>query len=108
MVRYGEGSGQVFGLCGAEPLPAGSDQENPRAMCLPRIRIIACCLLACGHGGQAPQAPFMVRPGEGSGQVTGICGTEPTLAGSDQENLQGIVPARDSSNYCYSMHTNPS
>ncbi|WP_313514470.1 hypothetical protein [Sphingobacterium sp.] len=40
----------------------------------------------------------MVRSEEGSGQVVGVCGAEPTLAGLDQENPQGIVPAWDSNN----------
>jgi len=44
--------------------------------------LIPCSGKGCGHGGHAPQAAFMVRSGEGSGIVFGVCGAEPTSAGS--------------------------
>ena len=58
------------------------------------IRIVACSGLGSGYGGHAPQASILVRSGEGSGNVFGVCGAEPIPAGSVQENLQGIVPTR--------------
>jgi len=45
------------------------------------IRIVACSGKGCGYGGHAPQAAILVRSGEGSGNVFGVCGAEPTLAG---------------------------
>ena len=55
-------------------------------LCPLGIRIIACSGKGCGHGGHAPQAFIMVRYGEGSRYVSGVCGAEPLPAGSDQEN----------------------
>ncbi|WP_254526951.1 MULTISPECIES: hypothetical protein [unclassified Sphingobacterium] len=60
--------------CGAEPTLAGSVQKNPQGIVPVGIRIIACSGKSCGHGGHAPQAPFAVRPGEGSGNVFGVVG----------------------------------
>jgi len=65
-----------------------------RALCPLGIRIIACSGLGSGYVGHAPQASILVRSGEGSGNVFGVCGAEQIPVGSVQENLQVIVPAR--------------
>ena len=50
--------------------------------------------MGSGYGGHAPQASILVRSGEGSGNVFGVCGAEPLPEGSEQENPQSILPAR--------------
>ena len=88
-----------FSKKGSSFVPAGSQKKPHRNvrlfLCPLGIRIIACSWKGCGHGGHAPQASFKVRSGEGSGSVFGVCGDEPLPAGSEQENPQGIVPARN-------------
>ncbi len=89
MVRSGKGSGYVFGVSGAGPLPAELDQENTQSIvpardsnnCMFRegLRAWRTCTTGIQYGSIRRRFRICVC-------VWG-CGAEPLLAGSDQENL---------------------